>query len=239
VAKVDVVIWVVDPQKYRDASLHHGYLEPLSTHSSRFLFALNQIDRVNPEVRKALVDDLVKALGEDGIDTPRVIPTSASPPAGPPIGIDELLVELDGRRGSGIYAKVLGDLEDAVSDLIATTGRSGVDFEERASRAAEEASPLIVQGRGSEATDVLIGLFEELARELTDVSARKIGSMSARIPSQVQRIVESSESVEPGTAIDELILAPVREALRERASSLALITDLSLSVASTRSRLGV
>ena len=239
VAKVDLVIWVVDPQKYRDASLHHGYLEPLSAHSSRFLFALNQIDRVAPAMRDALEDDFVKALAEDGIDSPRVVPTSAAPPAGPPTGIHRLLERLAERRGSAVYARMLADLDDAVAALLASTGRSSVGFEDRASEAARKASALIVQGRNSEATDVLVGLFEELQRELTHVTAQRIRSLAARVPSQVQQIAETSESVEAGAEIDEKIFAPVREILRERASSLALITDLSISVATTRSRLGV
>jgi Fe2+ transport system protein B len=239
VARVDVVIWVVDPQKYRDASLHHGYLQQLSAHSNRFLFALNQIDRVDPGMRDALSDDFVQALDEDRIEDPQVIATAAAPRAGPPIGIDRLMDALDERRGSAVYAKVLSDLDDAVAVLVSSTGRSGLGFEERASEAADKAALLIATGRGHEATDVLIDLLEELRKELTHVAAQRIGSLVARVPRQVQQIADSSNEVTPEAAIDNEILAPVRDVLRERASSLALITDLSLSVASTRSRLGV
>lgn len=239
VAKVDVVVWVVDPQKYRDASLHHGYLEPLSAHASRFLFALNQIDRVDPALRKLLVDDFVEALGEDGIDNPTVIPTSAAPPAGPPIGIDRLLAGLDQRRRTAVYARVLGDLDDAVAALMASTGRSSVDFEERATETARGASNLVRSGRGPEATDLLVAFLDELGEELTHVTAQRIRSLAGRIPSQIQKIVEASETMGSEAAIDERIFNPVREVLRERASSLALITDLSISVATACSRLGV
>ena len=238
VAKVDVVVWVADPEKYKDAALHHDYLEPLSGHSGRFLFVLNQMDRVDAAMRQALVDDFAEALGEDGIDHPKVIPTSAAPPSGPPMGIDRLLEGLDERRAYGMYAKVLGDLDDAVRALLESTGSSGVGFEERAREASEKASSLLASGRAQEATDVLTRFLEDVSKEVGNVTGQRIELLGARVPRQVQQIAES-QSIDPGVAIDHEILTPVREVLRERASSLARITDLSLSVAAVRSRWGV
>ncbi len=189
-------------------------------------------------MRQTLVDDFADALVEDGIQNPRIVPTSAAPPAGPPVGGGRLLEALDGLRGSGIYAKVLGDLDEAAGALLDSMGRSGLDFDNRSEAASEKASSLIGWGGSPEATDVLVGFLEEIALDVGDVTAKKVRSLASRVPRRVQRIAEG-ESTAARLAIDEQILAPVREVLRDRASSLAAITDLSLSVASVRSRLGV
>ena len=37
VGYVDVLVWVVDPQKYADAVLHHEFIEPLAAHGGTML----------------------------------------------------------------------------------------------------------------------------------------------------------------------------------------------------------
>ncbi|HEU4487656.1 MAG TPA: YfjP family GTPase, partial [Actinomycetota bacterium] len=39
---VDLLVWVVDPQKYADAALHERYLRPLRGHSSVMVVGLNR-----------------------------------------------------------------------------------------------------------------------------------------------------------------------------------------------------
>ena len=48
---VDVFVWVVDPQKYADAALHHGYLRRFAGHADVTLVVLNQIDTIPPQHR--------------------------------------------------------------------------------------------------------------------------------------------------------------------------------------------
>ncbi len=43
---VDVLVWVVDPQKYADAALHNRYIKPFASHSSVMVFALNHVDKL-------------------------------------------------------------------------------------------------------------------------------------------------------------------------------------------------
>jgi hypothetical protein len=50
---VDMLIWVVDPQKYADAALHDRYLIPLAQHAGVMMIVLNQADRLAPEERDA------------------------------------------------------------------------------------------------------------------------------------------------------------------------------------------
>ena len=42
---VDMLVWVVDPQKYADAALHERYLRPLASHADVMMVVLNQVDR--------------------------------------------------------------------------------------------------------------------------------------------------------------------------------------------------
>lgn len=53
VGMVDVLVWVLDPQKYADAAVHNDFITPLATHGAVTLVVLNQIDRLPPPGRGA------------------------------------------------------------------------------------------------------------------------------------------------------------------------------------------
>jgi len=73
----DLLVWVLDPQKYADAAIHDRYLRPLASHRDIMLVVLNHIDTV-PEARRAsMVEDLKRLLKQDGLETVPVITTSA------------------------------------------------------------------------------------------------------------------------------------------------------------------
>ena len=77
VGLVDVVFWVVDPQKYADFSLHSEYLAKLAENSSNMVVVLNQIDKLSEEERKASTEHLQQLLVEDGLTDTKVHMTSA------------------------------------------------------------------------------------------------------------------------------------------------------------------
>ncbi|MFE6883741.1 GTPase, partial [Streptomyces sp. NPDC057702] len=64
---VDVIVWVVDPEKYADAVLHERYLRPLAGYSEVMVVVLNQVDRLPGDAADQVVDDLRRLLDEDGI----------------------------------------------------------------------------------------------------------------------------------------------------------------------------
>ena len=68
---VDVFVWVVDPQKYADAALHHDYLRRFAGHADVTIVVLNQIDTIPPEHRSAALDDLARILAADGLAVAR------------------------------------------------------------------------------------------------------------------------------------------------------------------------
>ena len=77
VGLVDVVFWVVDPQKYADFSLHSEYLAKLAENSSNMVVVLNQIDKLSDEEAKAAADHLQQLLVEDGLTDTKVHMSSA------------------------------------------------------------------------------------------------------------------------------------------------------------------
>lgn len=77
VKHADLLIWVLDPQKYADAAIHDKYLSQLGGHEDVMLVVLNQIDRVPPERRNSMVDDVRRLLVADGLTGVPVIPVSA------------------------------------------------------------------------------------------------------------------------------------------------------------------
>lgn len=74
---VDVLVWVVDPQKYADAALHNRYIKPFASHSSIMVFALNHADKLTDEQRKSCLADLTRLLKSDGLKSPQLVATSA------------------------------------------------------------------------------------------------------------------------------------------------------------------
>ncbi|MFB4293051.1 GTP-binding protein [Nonomuraea sp. ATR24] len=73
----DLVVWVLDPQKYADASTHRRYVTELAGHDAVTVFALNQADRLSAEELAELVIDLNDLLRREGVEHPSVVPTSA------------------------------------------------------------------------------------------------------------------------------------------------------------------
>lgn len=121
---VDLLVWVVDPQKYADAALHEQYLRPLAGHADVTLVVLNQVDRLDPAAREACQADLRRLLREDGIDRPRVVAASARTGE----GVERLRRALAGAvadRGARV-ARALADLDGVADALLpGTTGEPG------------------------------------------------------------------------------------------------------------------
>jgi GTP-binding protein EngB required for normal cell division len=74
---VDMLVWVVDPQKYADAALHDRYLRPLAQHAEVMMVVLNQADRLSPADRDQCIKDLKRLLATEGIADVDVLPVSA------------------------------------------------------------------------------------------------------------------------------------------------------------------
>ncbi len=118
----DLLVWVLDPQKYADAAVHDRYLRPLAGHQDVMLVVLNHIDTVPEARRQGMVDDVRRLLALDGLPDVPVLAVSARHG----IGIDELRREI-GRRVSAKKAtrqRLEADLR-AVAARLDTASGSG------------------------------------------------------------------------------------------------------------------
>jgi energy-coupling factor transporter ATP-binding protein EcfA2 len=79
---VDVLVWVLDPQKYADAAVHDRYLAPLAGHAGVLVVVLNQVDRLDEAAAAACLADLRRLLDAEGLSGTPVLPVSARTGAG-------------------------------------------------------------------------------------------------------------------------------------------------------------
>ncbi|HSU03760.1 MAG TPA: YfjP family GTPase [Nocardioides sp.] len=82
----DMLVWVLDPQKYADAAIHDRFLKPLAGHRDVMLVVLNHIDTVPEARRTTMLDDVRRLLDADGLAGVPVLGVSARHDW----GIDEL-----------------------------------------------------------------------------------------------------------------------------------------------------
>lgn len=134
---VDVMVWVVDPQKYADALMHTDYLRRFVHHEDVVLVALNQADTLTRDEVGLVHDDLRRLLVEDGLTQVDTLVTSARTGS----GVDRLralLVDAVASRAVAA-ARARGDLVAAMESL-----RRGVGDDEAVVEAGSTDSPLVV-----------------------------------------------------------------------------------------------
>lgn len=147
---VDVLMWVTDPQKYADAAMHIGYIQPLAKHHDILRFVLNQTDRLSDGGRQVALD-FQRLLTDDGIDNPAVVSISAATGA----GFDDLE----------------SMLEDAIKSRTASLVRVGADLAEIATGLGRQGA---LEGPTSGATRRLVdGLSEAAGSEIAADVARR------------------------------------------------------------------
>jgi GTP-binding protein EngB required for normal cell division len=120
VGLVDLLVWVMDPQKYADAAIHDRYLKPLATHASLMTVVLNQVDRLSPADAERCVVDLRGLLDREGLAEASVLPVSARTGTGLP-ELRGLLAERVAARAAAT-ARVAADLDAVVEPLTASCG---------------------------------------------------------------------------------------------------------------------
>ena len=130
---VDLLVWVVDPQKYADEALHTGYLRPLVGHDDVMLVVLNQIDRLGDGEAETCSKDLRRLLDADGLEHVPVVTASARRGD----GVDELreLLAAVVQGQSAFLARATADLDEAARRVAA--GLAGSEPDARTLPASE------------------------------------------------------------------------------------------------------
>ena len=78
----DMLVWVLDPLKYADASVHRRYLVPLAGHAAVTTVVLNQVDTLSADQAADCESDLRRLLDAEGLTETQVLVTSATTGAG-------------------------------------------------------------------------------------------------------------------------------------------------------------
>jgi energy-coupling factor transporter ATP-binding protein EcfA2 len=108
----DMVIWVLDPQKYADAAVHNRYLIPLAGHASVFTVVLNQIDTLPPEQIRDCELDLRRLLDAEGLTDTPVLPVSAR--TGEGLGDLRALLIQTVRRNRAVTDRIAADIDGVI-----------------------------------------------------------------------------------------------------------------------------
>ncbi|MET0449781.1 MAG: GTPase, partial [Aeromicrobium sp.] len=97
----DLLVWVLDPQKYADAAIHDRYIRPMASYRDVTVVVLNQLDRIPFEQRDRALADVKRILAEEGLPDVPVIGVSATRGD----GVEELKRELAARIRAKSSAK--------------------------------------------------------------------------------------------------------------------------------------
>ncbi|GAB2444869.1 50S ribosome-binding GTPase [Nocardioides hungaricus] len=143
VGLADLLVWVLDPQKYADAAIHDRYLAPSAGHQDVLIVVLNHVDTVPEERRESMLADVRRLLDADGLDRVPVLPVSAREGA----GIDDLRAEIARRA----------------AEKQATRGRIDADVRAAAGRLAEAAGDAPTRVLSDERAAALDDAFAEAA----------------------------------------------------------------------------
>jgi GTP-binding protein EngB required for normal cell division len=149
VGMVDVLVWVLDPQKYADAAVHNDFLAPLASHGAVTLVVLNQVDRLPEADVKPVMESLKGILARDGLGKVQVLAASALTGA----GVDKVRAAIRqvvaGREALAL--RLSADVSQAAGQLMEASGHgepagvkggTGARLAEELSRAANV--PLVV-----------------------------------------------------------------------------------------------
>jgi GTP-binding protein EngB required for normal cell division len=82
VKMADMLVWVLDPLKYADASVHRRYLVPLAGHTAVMSVVLNKADTLPVDQTADCESDLRRLLEAEGLTETQVLVTSATTGAG-------------------------------------------------------------------------------------------------------------------------------------------------------------
>jgi GTP-binding protein EngB required for normal cell division len=203
VGLADLMVWVLDPQKYADAAVHRRYLVPLAGHSEVIAVVLNQADRLSAAQAQDCVADLRRLLDSENLSDVQILATSALTGG----GIDDLrklLIDaVSARRAAS--ARLSADV-DAIAARFARyagdpAGSPGADEAGAIRTVPEGTVDLLVEAFSRAAGVPAVGESLQSARELRamDYVGWPIGWLAERVTGR-----DPARKVRLGKLWDEL-----------------------------------
>ncbi len=116
----DLLVWILDPQKYADAAIHDRYLRPLASHEDVMLVVLNHIDELPRDQVGPCLADVRRLLTADGLGAVPVLATSAVRGDGLEALRDLLVERVTAKKSS--RARMLASIAAAAESLGEVTG---------------------------------------------------------------------------------------------------------------------
>ncbi len=122
VGLADVLIWVLDPQKYADAAIHDRFLRPLASHREVMIAVFNHVDELSDQAATETLADLRRLLVADGLVDLPMIPTSATRGDGLPELRAEIVKRVAQKRSA--RTRMSADIDNVARRLSAAIGTS-------------------------------------------------------------------------------------------------------------------
>jgi GTP-binding protein EngB required for normal cell division len=116
VERVDLMVWVLDPQKYADALVHEQYLRRFARHDDVTVVVLNQVDRLTVADASACLAHLRRLVAEDGLADAVVMGASNRSGEGLENLAERILAAVAGRRTA--VARLAADVATAADGLV-------------------------------------------------------------------------------------------------------------------------
>jgi GTP-binding protein EngB required for normal cell division len=120
VGLADLMVWVLDPQKYADAAVHRRFLVPLAGHSEVIAVVLNQSDLLSGGQIEDCVGDLRRLLDAEELQDVQILVTSATTAEGME-ELRKLLIDAVAARRAA-SARIAADVDAIVARLAPYAG---------------------------------------------------------------------------------------------------------------------
>jgi len=117
---VDLLVWVLDPQKYADEAVHSRYLRRLSRHAGVTVVVLNQVDLLSSADADACLADVRRLLDADGLRGVPLVPLSALRRDGLSELKDRITATVASRQAA--VRRLAADLDDVAAELAPLAG---------------------------------------------------------------------------------------------------------------------
>jgi GTP-binding protein EngB required for normal cell division len=115
VDRVDLMVWVLDPQKYADALVHEQYLRRFARHDDVTVVVLNQVDKLPVADAQQCLSHLRRLVAEDGLTDAVVLGASNRSGEGLEALAERILAAVAGRRTA--VARLAADVATAADGL--------------------------------------------------------------------------------------------------------------------------